>query len=205
MRDTNMVFLTGTVSKDVESGSTNSGLSYANIPMATVKSGFNGKADQTTFHTVSCFGELADMASGLVVGNRLSVTGRIQTDSWGGENGTPKTYRQKVVASNVSKILGEASEGEKATAQGGKPPENFLRGESSPKAAFPFHDAERNVDWPKPGPDGCSFITTDKATITCAWLNPQNPVEGGSVYEMKPGDSDWNPIGSIQATAKTPF
>tara|TARA_Y100000356_G_C11131792_1_gene220449 strand:- start:16 stop:573 length:558 start_codon:yes stop_codon:yes gene_type:complete len=175
-----------------------SGISIANIPMATVKKGWNGKKDQTTFHTVVCFGELADMASSFVEGDRIMAKGRLQKNSYTDKDEI-KRIETNIVASQIAKILSETTENSgDSPQQGGASAANFPHGESS-KPTFPFHDFKRNVDWPKPDDKGYSFVTLNNGnTLTCSWLDPSNPKKGGDVYEMKQGDEAWTPIGSIQ-------
>ena len=202
MRDLNKVELLGTISKELRMAQSNSGLSIANIPIATGQVNKNGnKID--TYHTVVCFGELADMAESFAVGDRVFVSGKIQNDSFDskrpGEEGK-KVYRTTIVASHLAKLLSEGSNDKTDSSKpaGGKPPANFLHGESELKPTFPFYDAKRQINWPEPTEDSCSFVTQGNTTLTCAWLDPKNPSKGGSVYKMNEGDTKWESIGSIE-------
>jgi len=197
MRDLNKVELLGTISQDLRLATSKSGLSIANIPISTTQVKQNG-TEISTYHTIVCFGELADMASEFAVGDRIFASGKIQNESY--EKDGQKVRVTKIVASHLAKLLSEGvgeKQGASAPAPGGKPPANFLHGESKPKPTFPFFDAERQLNWPKPEENNCSFITQGDVTLTCAWQDPENPSKGGSVYEMKKDDTDWQSIGSI--------
>ena len=66
MRDLNKATILGTVTREVRTNQTGKGLSVANIPVGTVQQRQNGM-EITTYHTVVCFGDLADIASTLNV------------------------------------------------------------------------------------------------------------------------------------------
>lgn len=106
-RDLNRMEILGSVSKDVTVNHTAKGLAIASIPMSTKVSRQSG-ADITTFHTVVCFGELAEMASTFKVGDRVFATGSLQKDSWD-DNGI-KRYATKLKATHLGKVQGEATE-----------------------------------------------------------------------------------------------
>ena len=207
MRDINQATLLGTISKEVKMAQGKSGIAIANIPISTIKEGWNGGKDQTTFHTIVCFGDLAELAKSFQLGDRILARGRIQNESYETPEGVRKTFT-KITASEMAKCVSEAGESKRPSPEpGGKAPENFPRGESSPAATFPYQDKENDINWNKPeeGADGCSYAKKDGILMTCAWRNPEKPSEGGSIYGMKDGGSEWEPMGSIPNTTKVPF
>lgn len=201
MRDINEATLLGTVSKEVQVNQGKSGILICNIPISTVKKGWNGGKDQSTYHTVVCFGELADVAQNFKVGDRVMARGRIQNDSY--EVNGEKRIKTKITASQVVLCSEEVVEGgDKAAPSGGKPAANFPRGESdlNDESAFPFQDKERGLTWEKPkeGDEGWSYVQKDAVLYACAWDNPETPYDGGVVYSMQSGDVDWSPAGKIE-------
>jgi single stranded DNA-binding protein len=207
MRDLNKTELLGTIGREVKTFVSKDGLAITNIPITTVQKR-RDKTDISTYHTIVCFAELAEMAADFQIGDRIFATGSIQNDSY--EKDGQKVYVTKIKATHLAKLASELSSEPKAdsgSAQGGKPAANFLRGESSNPVAFPYHDNERQISWSQPGPDadGCSYASQGDLTLTCAWQDPSNPKKGGSVYGMREGDKEWKPMGSIPNTASVPF
>ena len=208
MRDLNKTELLGTIGKEVKTFVSKDGLAITNIPITTTQKRRDGKSDINTYHTIVCFAELAEMAANFNVGDRIFATGSIQNDSY--EKDGQRVYVTKIKATHLAKLASEASANEKPSAgpaQGGNSTANFPRGESSPVAAFPYHDDKRNVSWPKPdaNSDGHSYARNGDYTLTCAWNDPSDPKKGGAVYGMTEGDSEWQPMGSIPNTAPIPF
>lgn len=108
-RDLNRMEILGSVSKDVIVNHTSKGLAIASIPVATKVSRQSG-TDIVTYHTVVCFGELAEMAAHFKVNDRIFATGSLQKDSWD-DNGV-KRYATKLKATHLGKVQGEASDSE---------------------------------------------------------------------------------------------
>jgi single-stranded DNA-binding protein len=206
-RDINEATVLGTISKPVQMASGKSGISIANIPLSTTKKGWNGGKDQVTFHTVVCFGELADMAEGCSVGDRIMAKGRIQNDSYTTPEGENRV-KTKITASQLAKCLAEGNDEPRSAPapKTGDSSANFHRGESSPKAAFPFYDTDRDVNWNKPKTEdnGYSFVTKGAFTFTCAWIDADKPSMGGSVFSMTSGDTEWKPAGEIPGAKTAP-
>lgn len=208
MRDLNKVELMGSVSREVKLNQSAKGLSIANIPMATIQNRQNGM-QITTYHTVVCFGALADMAAKFQVDDRIFVSGNIQNESY--EKDGQKVYVTKVKASHLAKIASEAIDSppqSKGAPEGGKPAANFPHGETNKVVSFPFFDTERQVNWEKPEKDGsmCSpTIEKNGLIMICRWENDEDPTCGGTVFGMKPDDTEWSVIGEIPNTVKVPF
>jgi single-strand DNA-binding protein len=126
MRDLNKVEVMGTISKPVRTASSKSGLPIANIPIATVQKRQTGN-DITTYHTIVCFGELADMASTFNVGDRVFATGSIQNESY--EKDGQRQTMTKVKATHLAQLASEATDG---------PPKAQQEAEGAWGAAPPF-------------------------------------------------------------------
>lgn len=189
MRDLNKIEVLGTVSQPVRTNKTGSGLSIANIPIATVVKNRTSGKEFTTYHTIVCFAELADMASSFSEGDRVFATGSIQNDSY--EKDGQRVRVTKIKASHLAKVLSEALDQPQESPSNGKgDTANFPHGEISTTASFPFHDAERQVTWAAPTKDdnGCSPVVEKSGVfMTCRWEDPGNPLLGGIVYGMKDG------------------
>lgn len=200
MRDLNKVELLGSVSREVKLNQSAKGLSIANIPMATTQKRANGM-EITTYHTVVCFGELADMASTFNVGDRVFASGNIQNESY--EKDGQKVYVTKVKASHLARLAAEALDTPPAAQtapQGGQAPANFPHGETNKRVGFPFYDNQRNISWEKPAKDGsqCSpTVEKNGLILTVRWENDEDPSKGGTVFGMKQDETEWKVVGQI--------
>ena len=207
MRDLNKVSLVGTVSKEVTTATSQKGLAIANIPIQTSQNRMNGNPI-VTYHTIVCFGELAEMAASFKINDRVMAEGSIQNDSYEDKDGQKRRVT-KVKASVLAKLASEAQDS-MAPATGEKPAANFPLGEAKDKqsSGFPFFDTERQVNWEQPSKEdnGCSpVIEKSGVHMTCRWENPDNPLHGGIVYGMKDGEESWSQLGTIPNTANVPF
>lgn len=203
MRDLNTVEILGTVSREVKLNKSAKGLSIANIPVAT-KVTRQGGTEISTYHTIVCFGELADMAAGFSVGDRVFVNGSIQNESY--EKDGQKVYVTKIKASCLAKLASEAEDTAPSAQSGGAAPENFPRGEA--KSSFPFFDNKNQINWSAPGPNdkNCSPIVEKGGVhMTCAWVDPKDPTKGGTVYGMRDGEDNWIKLNDIPNTQDIPF
>lgn len=205
MRDLNKIELIGSVSQAVRMNQSAKGLSIANIPIETKVTRQSGQ-EISTYHTIVCFGELADMASTFNIGDRLFATGSIQNESY--EKDGQKRYVTKVKATHLAKLAAEAEDQPQQAAQKGGNDANFPLGETSKSAGFPFYDTEREVTWEKPSKEnnGCSpVIEKSGVFMTCRWENPEDPFSGGVVFGMKDGEETWDKLGDIPCTTDIPF
>jgi len=200
MRDLNKIELLGSVSKEVRINQSAKGLSIANIPLSTVQKRANGM-EITTYHTIVCFGELADMASKFKVGDRVFASGNIQNESY--EKDGQKVYVTKVKASHLASLATEALDTPAASndaPKAGGAPANFPHGETNKSVGFPFHDAQRNINWEQPAKDGSNCSPTvehNGLVLTCRWENDEDPSRGGTVFGMKQGETEWSVFGLI--------
>lgn len=101
----NKVFIIGRLAADPETRTTQSGQAVATIRIATNRvwndrqSG--QKQEQVEFHSVVCWGGLADVAGKYLKKGQLAFfEGRLQTRSWQGNDGV-KRYRTEIVAENL--------------------------------------------------------------------------------------------------------
>jgi single-strand DNA-binding protein len=205
MRDLNKATILGTVTREVRTNQTAKGLSVANIPVGTVQQRQNGM-EITTYHTVVCFGDLADIGATLNVGDRIFVQGQIQTDSW--EKDGEKRYTTKVKASHLARCSAEAVDSPKAaTNGGGEAPANFPHGGANKKVGFPYFDTERQIKWDKPQKETMCSPAVEKNGITfvCRWENEESPYFGGTVFGMREDEADWQIVGEIPNTQTVPF
>ena len=99
----NKVFLIGRMAADPEARTTPSGQQVATLRVATnrVWNKDGQKQEAVEFHTVVCWGGLADVAGKyLKKGQMAFFEGRLQTRSWQGNDGV-KRYRTEIVAENL--------------------------------------------------------------------------------------------------------
>jgi single-strand DNA-binding protein len=110
----NKVFLLGNLGRDPEIRSLPSGQPVANFTMATSRKWRDrdgNQQEQTEWHTVVCFGRLAEIAGQyLTKGKQVFVEGRLQTRSWDDRASGEKRYKTEVVADNFQ-MLGGPGEG----------------------------------------------------------------------------------------------
>ncbi len=114
----NKAIIVGRVGKDPEVRYTPGGTSVANISVATnyrAKDADGNWADNTEWHNVVVFGQLADFAGNYVKKGRLVyVEGRLQTRNWEDQNSV-KHYRTEIIA-NTLQLLGSRQENESEAA-----------------------------------------------------------------------------------------
>ena len=99
----NKVFIIGRLTADPEGRTTPGGQQVATVRIATnrVWNKDGQKQEAVEFHTVVCWGGLADVASKYLKKGQLAFfEGRLQTRSWQGNDGV-KRYRTEVVAENL--------------------------------------------------------------------------------------------------------
>lgn len=188
MRDINEVKILGTVSQAVRVNPTQNG-SVANVSVVTVKK--RGEYDVKKFHSVTCWNDLADEASTLKEGDRVFVSGTLDTDKYD-KNGQT-VYKDKITASALIKAASGSSVSQSAPSNGG-PPGSFSRG-GGMKSTFPYADKAHKVSWPKPDESGFSYADDGIANLCVAWTNPSDPSQGGTVYQF--ADNDWQEHGKV--------
>jgi single-stranded DNA-binding protein len=203
MRDINEATLLGTVNQPVRVNPTKNG-SVANVSIETKQ--VRGDKSFSTYHNVTCWNDLADIAATLQEGDRVFATGRISTDSY--EKGGQKVYKKILTASAFAKIAQGADSGETASAapsapQGGPPGSGFSGGKGG-GSAFPYVDKLLKVSWNKPEPDGFSYSGKGGKEYCASWKDPTNPKKGGTVYWLTENDG-WEERAHILEDSDIPF
>lgn len=118
-RGVNKVILIGNLGLDPEVRATPSGLSIANLRLATTDAWRDRQSgelqERTEWHRVALFGRLAEIAQQyLHKGSKVYVEGRLQTRKWQGQDGVER-YTTEIVA-NELRLLDSRGSGPGATA-----------------------------------------------------------------------------------------
>jgi single-strand DNA-binding protein len=106
MKDLNMVFLMGNLTKDPELRYTPNGQAVTSMTIATNRQWTDkdsgDKKDAAEFTDVVVWGKMAEnVATYLKKGRRAHIIGRLQTRSWEGQDGAKK-YKTEVIATDVT-------------------------------------------------------------------------------------------------------
>ena len=114
MKDLNMVFLMGNLTRDPELRYTPNGQAVTSMTIATNRQWTDkdsgDKKDQAEFTDVVVWGKMAEnVANYLKKGRRVHVIGRLQTRNWEAQDGSKK-YKTEVIATDVT-FLDRAGEG----------------------------------------------------------------------------------------------
>lgn len=132
----NRADIIGNITKDPEMRTTTSGQKVLSIGVATNerwKDKTTGEMkEKAEFHNVVVWGDLADEVSKFAKkGNRVFVTGRVQTRSWETQAGS-KRYTTEVVAESLSLLGAKSSIAEESIQMDGSP-----RQAASPRSSAP--------------------------------------------------------------------
>ncbi len=112
-RGVNKVILVGNLGFDPEVRHTQSGVSVANLRLATTESVKVGDSweERTEWHRVVLFGRTADTAGQyLRKGSQVYIEGRLQTRKWQDQQGNDK-YTTEVVGRNMLMLGGRGGGG----------------------------------------------------------------------------------------------
>lgn len=105
MKDLNMVFLMGNLTRDPELRYTPNGQAVTSITIATNrrwKDESGEYKDQAEFTDVVVWGKMAEnVANYLKKGRKVHVIGRLQTRNWEAQDGSKK-YKTEVIATDVT-------------------------------------------------------------------------------------------------------
>ena len=152
MTNLNHVELIGNLTKDVESRSTPNGKSVAQFAIATNRSykdaAGNWVEETPEYHDVVVWAQLGERC-GLVLhkGDKVFVSGRLQTRSWEAQDGS-KRYKTELVADTV--IGPDAvNKGTGGSREGGSFEQSAPRAsmtQAAPSSATPSSDDEINID-----------------------------------------------------------
>jgi single-strand DNA-binding protein len=113
-RGVNKVILIGHLGADPETRAMPSGMTVANIRMATTES-FKDKSgewqERTEWHNVALFGRMGEVAGEyLRKGSQVYVEGRLRTRKWQDKQGNDR-YTTEIVANDMQMIGGRAGGG----------------------------------------------------------------------------------------------
>lgn len=108
-RNTNIVTVTGNVTRDPELRFTPSGQALASFGLAVNRSWQNRQTqeweEQTSFFDITCWAQLAqNVSDSIVKGSRVVVTGRLDQRSWETDQGD-KRSKVEIVADEVGASL----------------------------------------------------------------------------------------------------
>jgi single-strand DNA-binding protein len=135
MKDLNMIFLMGNLTRDPELRYTPNGQAVASFSVATNRywtdKESGEKKDSVEYTDIVVWGKMAENVSNfLKKGRRVHVIGRLQTRNWEAQDGSKK-YKTEVVATDVT-FLDKADGGSSAYEGVDKAPEdNGSQGEKA--------------------------------------------------------------------------
>ena len=107
----NRVILAGRLGADPELKTTNSGMTVANLRIATrERRKERGEwTDATEWHSVVCFGKTAELAGDwLEKGRECIIEGKIKTSQWETDKGE-RRYKTEILADRLEFVGGRAS------------------------------------------------------------------------------------------------
>ncbi len=121
-RGVNKVILIGHLGADPETRAMPSGMTVANIRMATTDS-FKDKSgewqERTEWHNVALFGRMGEVAGEyLRKGSQVYVEGRLRTRKWQDKQGNDR-YTTEIVANDMQMIGGRSGGGGTGPREGG--------------------------------------------------------------------------------------
>ena len=148
----NRVELIGNLGQDPEMRSGRSGTAIANLRIATThraKTPEGNWEDKTEWHTVVCFGNLADnVEKYLSKGRQVFIEGRLQTRKWEDKSGNTR-YSTEVVANDI-KFLGSRDRDQDGGRQRSRPKyDNERSNERSNESSAPRRRPEpkQETNW----------------------------------------------------------
>ncbi len=121
-RGVNKVILIGHLGADPETRAMPSGMTVANIRMATTES-FKDKSgewqERTEWHNVALFGRMGEVAGEyLRKGSQVYIEGRLRTRKWQDKQGNDR-YTTEIVANDMQMIGGRSGGGGAGAREGG--------------------------------------------------------------------------------------
>ncbi|MGA3158777.1 MAG: single-stranded DNA-binding protein [Steroidobacteraceae bacterium] len=136
-RGINKVILIGHLGADPETRAMPSGMTVANLRLATSENWKDKQSgeqqERTEWHNVAMFGRLAEIAGEyLRKGSQVYIEGRLRTRKWQDKSGADR-YTTEIVANDMQMIGGRGGAG--GAAGGGEPRERSAPAESSTATA----------------------------------------------------------------------
>src|SRR5450755_1232612 len=137
-RGINKVILIGHLGADPETRAMPSGMSVANMRLATTESWKDKQSgeqqERTEWHNVALFGRLGEIAAEyLRKGSQVYIEGRLRTRKWQDKEGRDR-YTTEIVGNEMQMLGGRGGGGGAAAGGGGLP-------EASPRADVPENAA----------------------------------------------------------------
>jgi single-strand DNA-binding protein len=137
-RGINKVILIGHLGADPETRAMPSGMTVANLRLATSENWKDKQSgeqqERTEWHNVAMFGRLAEIAGEyLRKGSQVYIEGRLRTRKWQDKSGADR-YTTEIVANDMQMIGGRGGAGG-GGAGGGEPRERSAPAESSAATA----------------------------------------------------------------------
>src|ERR1017187_3945163 len=137
-RGLNKVILIGNLGADPETRAMPSGLTVANLRVATSESWRDKQSgeqqERTEWHHVALFGRLGEVAAEyLRKGSQVYIEGRLRTRKWQDKQGNDR-YSTEIVGNEMQMLGGRGGGGGAAAGGGGLP-------EASPRAEVPENAA----------------------------------------------------------------
>jgi single-strand DNA-binding protein len=144
MKDLNMVFLMGNLTKDPELRYTPNGQAVASFTIATNRQwtdqASGDKKESAEFTDIVVWGKMGEnVANYLKKGRRAHVIGRLQTRSWEGQDGSKK-YKTEVIATDVT-FLDKATGGNDFSGVDNTPSDDVNQAPAKPEK-----DEEINIE-----------------------------------------------------------
>jgi single-strand DNA-binding protein len=139
-RGINKVILIGHLGADPESRAMPSGMTVANLRLATTESWKDKQSgeqqERTEWHNVALFGRLGEIAAEyLRKGSQVYIEGRLRTRKWQDKEGRDR-YTTEIVG-NEMQMLGGRGGGAGGAAPGGGPPGGYAGGGYSEPGSRP--------------------------------------------------------------------
>jgi single-strand DNA-binding protein len=137
-RGINKVILIGHLGADPETRAMPSGMTVANLRLATTESWKDKQSgeqqERTEWHNVALFGRLGEIAAEyLRKGSQVYIEGRLRTRKWQDKEGRDR-YTTEIVGNEMQMLGGRGGGGGAAAGGGGLP-------EASPRAEVPENAA----------------------------------------------------------------
>jgi single-strand DNA-binding protein len=137
-RGINKVILIGHLGADPETRAMPSGMTVANLRLATTESWKDKQSgeqqERTEWHNVALFGRLGEIAAEyLRKGSQVYIEGRLRTRKWQDKEGRDR-YTTEIVGNEMQMLGGRGGSGGAAAGGGGLP-------EASPRADVPENAA----------------------------------------------------------------
>ncbi|MGH8231062.1 MAG: single-stranded DNA-binding protein [Steroidobacteraceae bacterium] len=149
-RGINKVILIGHLGADPETRAMPSGMTVANMRLATTESWKDKQSgeqqERTEWHNVALFGRLGEIAAEyLRKGSQVYIEGRLRTRKWQDKEGRDR-YTTEIVASEMQMLGGRGGGGGGGSSGGGAPMDAPARAEHAEAGASPASASRDEFD-----------------------------------------------------------